>query len=72
MRIRHWNKRATKKYPKEKGYMINVTRKEALVLIESLSHQLSTEHCNGGRSEHYTRDNSYFSIAVDDKLEAEE
>lgn len=52
--------------------MVNVTRKEALVLIERLAHQLYTEHCNGGRAEHNCRDGSYFLIAVDDKLEAEE
>ncbi len=72
MRIRKWTENKTKYRPKQTGYMINVTKKEAAQLIESLSHQLVTGNCNGNRMESFTRDNEYFSIAVNDKLEANE
>ncbi len=72
MRISKWNKKKTTFRPQQKGMMISVTYQEALTLIESLAHQLSTNSCNGGRAEHICRDGSYFSIAVDDGLEAKE
>ena len=47
------------------GTMIEVSKEEALQIIESLSHQMIKKSPNNGRTEMYTSDTQeYFSIAV--------
>lgn len=52
---------------------INVTRQEALSLIESLACQLRRNDPNVGRLESHCRgDAEWMTIAVNDKLEADD
>ena len=47
------------------GMMVEISKEEALRIIESLSHQIRTGSPNNGRTEMYTSDTQeYFSIAV--------
>jgi hypothetical protein len=51
--------------------MINVTKSEALRIIESLAAQLANDDCNRDRAEFVKRhedDVTYFSIAVDQSV----
>lgn len=70
MRIIKFEKRGAKHG--DSGQMIRITKDEAFQLIEGLSSQLRTNSPNVGRAEFIARDGSYFSIAVNEKLEAEE
>lgn len=47
--------------------MVRVSPKEAIRIIESLARQIDTENCNAGRTEFWTEDGEYFSIAVTEK-----
>jgi hypothetical protein len=48
----------------DKGYMVRMTPDEALSLISSLSLQIRDRGPNANRQEFYTKDRTYFSIAV--------
>lgn len=52
------------KLKNNEGYMVQVTKKEALKIIKSLSTQMENESANSGRAEQYTNKGEYFSIAV--------
>ena len=49
------------------GFMIRVSRNEALRIISSLSSQLLTSNPNSSRAEFFTEKGEYFSIAVAEK-----
>ena len=50
-----------------RGFMVNVSRFEALQIITSLATQMAKRSNINGRKEFYTEDtNEYFSIAVDE------
>lgn len=56
---------------KPNEYTINVTKKEAMLLIKSLAAQLYNDDCNRDRVEFGKRHNDdaeYFSIAVDESV----
>ena len=55
-----------KKIPKGMGFMLQVSKTEAYDIIKSLSTQLLDESPNSGRSEYWTKQGEYFSIAVED------
>lgn len=64
MKVIKWSKMDSQSGP---GYMIQVSPKEALNLIQSLTFQMMNENSNSGRAEMYTEDkHEYFSIAVHD------
>lgn len=60
MRIASWGKGKTKK-----SFMVGLTPKEALLVIQSLSAQLAKEDSNSGRVEFYPSGAEYLSFAVD-------
>ncbi len=49
-----------------KMLFIDVSKKEALVIIKSLTSQMVAESPNVGREETYAEDGTYVSIAVTD------
>lgn len=57
---------------KPDGYMLSVTTEEAHKLISSLALQMFHESSNTGRTEFYTNDGLYLSVAVDFEKERKE
>lgn len=57
---------------KPDGYMLSVTTEEAHKLISSLALQMFHESSNTGRTEFYTDDGLYLSVAVDFEKERKE
>ena len=49
---------------KKKGFMLQVSKSEALEIVESLVKQIRTSDCNTARVEFYTEIEESFSIAV--------
>jgi hypothetical protein len=47
-----------------KGFMVRVSREEAITIIQSLATQINNGSANSGREEFYTDDGEYFSISV--------
>jgi hypothetical protein len=53
------------KWEKDRGgQMVRISKKEALLIIQSLTSQMLSKNCNIERAEFTTEDGSYFSIAV--------
>lgn len=55
--------------PSLNGYFVTVTRNEAMQLIESLAHQLSTGDPNTRRMESFDQKGRFFTVAVADPHE---
>ena len=68
MKLTKWFEIRKKKktIPKGMSFMLQVSKKEAYDIIKSLSTQLLNETANSGRSEYFTVEGEYFSIAVED------
>lgn len=58
MKMYSWRK------PESVGSMLNVTEREALMIIQSLTNQLVSRNSNVGRAE-FSMGGKYFSIAVE-------
>lgn len=51
----------------DNGFFVNVTREEAMRIIETLANQIMNNNMNSGRAEFFKRseeDTSYFTIGV--------
>jgi hypothetical protein len=66
MEIIKWKK---SKINHESGFMVRVTKEEALDLINSLSSQLRNKNPNSGRVEFTTVNQEYFSVSVNDFID---
>ncbi len=53
---------------KENGFFVRMLPDEALMLIESLSAQMVRRNPNSERQEFYSRDGTFFTIAVHESL----
>jgi hypothetical protein len=63
MEIIKWKKNKTNR---ESGFLVRVTKVEALRLIQSLASQLEHENPNRGRAEFTSNKQEYFSMSIDD------
>lgn len=62
MEVVTWKK--SKQMLHESGFMVRVTRDEAVMIISSLAEQIERNNNNRGRKEFTTGKGEYFSISV--------
>jgi hypothetical protein len=62
MNLSKWN---NKKALTKKGYILYLTKEEALSIAEGILRQIRTSNPNSSRPEFFTTDGDYFSVVVE-------